>query len=276
MSRVEEFTLGPEGESKQAGNEFASFAPPGTGESKGQVDPDAIFAATDDKAIAKKAKKETTAVFDALKSKTKTPEEIKESQELQMKISRYLSSPRFQEYLESNGFKNTPAQLKGMSNDDLRELLTRIKCAIANKCDTDVVSNGFFVGTGILEAITQKEHIKPKLDLQGYSSYLQNNEQCMDALEQIRLENSIGTALSPYQRLMLSMAQGAVVVNATNQAAKRDAAAFKAKRAPQEEKKQEQPEESKRVAEEPLRFDNETEEVFREVTQKQPSTRQPP
>ena len=139
-----------------------------------------------------------------------------------MKLLRYGNSPRFQEYLESHGFKLKGGALRNQSVPELEELLTRVQICIANKAQTDIVTSGAFVGIGILENITQKPTIKPSLDLQGLSSFLQNNEQFLDALEEIRLLHSIGTALSPYQRILLTFTTACVIVNKSNMAARRD------------------------------------------------------
>lgn len=112
-------------------------------------------------------------------------EAIEEHQKLVLAIHRYLSHPRFKEFLQQNGFKATNLEKK--SKAQLNELLGRIRYTVQQKSamgTNDLLMKSFFKGTENMIVNSSKNKIK----VTGATELLWSDEVFLDDLATFQLE----------------------------------------------------------------------------------------
>ena len=146
----------------------------------------------------------------------KSEEEVKEHQELVIMLSRYGQSKRFAEYLKSMGFQLTVSQLKPLGNDELKELLQRVKTSIDNKNVSNFWEELVFgvIQTG--EVVTINTTLSQRLKIAGLTDALRGDDTFLDLIEQVELENQNLVYTSPYVRLVYSVATAAMKCHSIN------------------------------------------------------------
>jgi len=150
----------------------------------------------------------------------KTKAEIEDCQKLISQLTQYANSKRFKEYLAENGFKLSPTHLRGLDEEELDDLLIRVRACVRNKSDSTLASSLVLFGVRTVEGITQVPAINARVDLLGLSKCIENDPQFLDALEEYQLEHSLLAAMSPEKRLLFCLGTTAFRVNAQNQMAK--------------------------------------------------------
>jgi hypothetical protein len=146
----------------------------------------------------------------------KSEEEVKEHQELVIMLSRYGQSKRFAEYLKSMGFQLTVSHLKGLDNEELKELLQRVKTSIDNKNVSNFWEELVFgvIQTG--EVVTINTTLSQRLKIAGLTDALRGDDTFLDLIEQVELENQNLVYTSPYVRLVYSVATAAMKCHSIN------------------------------------------------------------
>lgn len=168
----------------------------------------------------KPSTREEDKLIKSIAKNSKPKEEVEREQHLRLQLARYGNSERFGQHLLTLGFKLKPNDLNKMSEDDMKELLTRVRASVDSKNSSKIVEGAAFFGVAIIEGVTQKEPIKERFDLAGLTQTLQSNEQFLDTIHQLELEHSNLSALSPWQRLGFILAQAAMTQSLINRAKK--------------------------------------------------------
>jgi hypothetical protein len=146
----------------------------------------------------------------------KNDEQVKEHQELVIMLSRYGQSKRFAEYLKSMGFQLGVSQLKPLTNEELKELLQRVKTSIDNKnvsCFWEELVFGV-IQTG--EVVACNTRLSERLRISGITDALRGDDTFLDLIEQVELENQNLVYTSPYVRLVYSVATSAMRCHSIN------------------------------------------------------------
>lgn len=169
-----------------------------------------------------KVPKEHKRAFDELAkeiSKAKpSKEELQKHQGLILTIRKFLTRPAWQEYLEDSGFKYTPKDLRGMSTEELEELLERIETTITNRHPSSMLAFAQDFGLSVVEAISQRPPLKQKFDLAGLSEIARQDEELQDAIAVLDIKYGTQTLLSPEKRYMFCLAKLAYLVSQQNAA----------------------------------------------------------
>ena len=106
--------------------------------------------------------------------------------------------------------------MKPLSNDDLKELLQRVKTSIDNK-NVSNFWNELVLGvvqTG--EVISCNTRLSERLKIAGLTDALRGDDTFLDLIEQIELENQNLVYTSPYVRLVYSVATSAMKCHSIN------------------------------------------------------------
>lgn len=139
----------------------------------------------------------------------RTPEEEKKRRDKLQKIYAYMNHPQFKQYLIDMGFQVTAKGISKKSDQHIEEFLNDIKAAINAKNTSGVLSGTVFTVTGIVEGITQKPTIKPRIDLLGWTDGMRSNQAILDTMAEIELEYSLSGVISPEKRLAMMMFKSA-------------------------------------------------------------------
>lgn len=146
----------------------------------------------------------------------KSEEQVTQHQEHVIMLSRYGQSKRFAEYLKSMGFQLTVSHLKGLDNEELKELLQRVKTSIDNKNVSNFWEEMVFgvIQTG--EVIAVNTRLSQRLKIAGMTDALRGDDTFLDLIEQVELENQNLVYTSPYVRLVYSVATAAMKCHSIN------------------------------------------------------------
>ena len=140
-------------------------------------------------------------------------EDIEKHMELVLKIDKYRTSQRFADCL---GRSRLPlGDAPNMSVEELEELLVRINVIINNKGG----AGSSLLGTGIIGAATVVEGVAAKkgfMQLRGWANSMSHDEEFTDLCEQISIDYSILSTLSPEKRLVLLAGKHAMKVYSLN------------------------------------------------------------
>jgi hypothetical protein len=131
----------------------------------------------------------------------KTPEAIKTHQEHVLMLSRYGTSDRFGDYLETMSFDLSTKNLHKKSVQDLEETLERVRTTVANKTISDVWGDSILGALQMGENVVTMTSMGETVRIQGLSEMLKDDECFMDLLEELRLENQNLSYVSPYVRI---------------------------------------------------------------------------
>ena len=150
------------------------------------------------------------------------PEDIRTNQRLRIALGRYNTSPIFAQHLVSCGFQLNPSSLKSLDNDELDELLQRVRVTCQSMNSSDSLERMIFAATSMLEhASQQNPKIKSVCDLRGFTQALQGSAQVKQSIELVRLENGDLLQLPPVIGLIVALAQTAASVNLVNRYVRR-------------------------------------------------------
>ena len=150
------------------------------------------------------------------------PEDIRTNQRLRIALGRYNTSPIFAQHLVSCGFQLNPSSLKSLDNDELDELLQRVRVTCQSMNSSDSLERMIFAATSMLEhASQQNPKIKSVCDLRGFTQALQGSAQVKQSIELVRLENGDMLQLPPLIGLIVALAQTAASVNLVNRYVRR-------------------------------------------------------
>ena len=150
------------------------------------------------------------------------PEDIRTNQRLRIALGRYNTSPIFAQHLVSCGFSLNPSALKSLDNDELDELLQRVRVTCQSMNSSDSLERMIFAATSMLEHATQQNpKIKSVCDLRGLTQALQGSAQVKQSIELVRLENGDLLQLPPMVGLVVCLAQTAASVNLVNRYVRR-------------------------------------------------------
>ena len=175
------------------------------------------------------------------------PEDIRTNQRLRIALGRYNTSPIFAQHLVSCGFQLNPSALKSLDNDELDELLQRVRVTCQSMNSSDSLERMIFAATSMLEhASQQNPKVKAVCDLRGFTQALQGSAQVKQSIELVRLENGDLLQLPPVIGLIVALAQTAASVNLVNRYVrkrmmKRPGEGAAAKQEGEEEKEEKQP-----------------------------------
>lgn len=178
-------------------------------------DPLAEMPASTAPPVSKKEAKKIVKVYASTECRTDV-EDVKTSQELIMRITNYLNSPRFRDYLVSLDLKATPAELRKMSTEQLVEFLERVKVAVNAKNPSGFIQHMTLMGLGFAEQASQHPHIKPRFDLEGLNAHLQQDQEFLDTLAQVDIEYGSVLGLSPEKRILLILGKQCMFVSQVN------------------------------------------------------------
>lgn len=140
-------------------------------------------------------------------------EDIEKHMELVLKIDKYRTSQRFADCLSRSRLPLGDAP--NMSVEELEELLVRINVIINNKGG----AGSSLLGTGIIGTATLIEGVAAKkgfVQLRGWANSMSNDEEFTDLCEQISIDYSILSTLSPEKRLVLLAGKHAMKVYSIN------------------------------------------------------------
>ena len=152
----------------------------------------------------------------------KDPEDVRTNQRLRIALGRYNTSPIFAQHLVSCGFQLNPSALKSLDNDELDELLQRVRVTCQSMNSSDSLERMIFAATSMLEhASQQNPKIKSVCDLRGFTQALQGSAQVKQSIELVRLENGDLLQLPPVIGLIVALAQTAASVNLVNRYVRR-------------------------------------------------------
>ena len=150
------------------------------------------------------------------------PEDVRTNQRLRIALGRYNTSPIFAQHLVSCGFQLNPSSLKSLDNDELDELLQRVRVTCQSMNSSDSLERMIFAATSMIEhASQQNPKIKSVCDLRGFTSALQGSAQVKQSIELVRLENGDMLQLPPIVGLIVALAQTAASVNLVNRYVRR-------------------------------------------------------
>lgn len=149
--------------------------------------------------------------------KSKLPvvkEDVERHQSLLMQIDRYRMSERFKDVIRASGIR-----LSGIEDctiEELENVLTRIRTVVGNR----TAGGGGVLGTGILMATSVVENMpitQRFADIHGLSAMLAEDGEFADIVEQLSIDYSIMSVLSPEKRLALLMVKSGMKMNSINQ-----------------------------------------------------------
>jgi hypothetical protein len=164
-----------------------------------------------------KGKKKAAPVGKAAKKKKQTgpidPLEIEKHQGLLLQIDRYRLSKRFEEALHASGLRLTG--IEDYDVEQLQELVTRIRTVVGSRSGAggSLMGAGILIGTGIVE---RHELTNQYVNIQGLSQALSQNQEFLDIVEQLSIDYSFMSTLSPEKRLAIVMFKMGAQMNAIN------------------------------------------------------------
>jgi len=132
-------------------------------------------------------------------------------------LSRYGSHERFSEYLGKLAFELKPATLKKKSLNELTELLQRVRTSVSNKNVSDVFTELSFGAIHAAETIVTVSRLGETVRLKGITDVLKEDETFLDLLSMIELENQNLSYVSPYIRMIYTVATAGMKVHGINQ-----------------------------------------------------------
>ena len=148
--------------------------------------------------------------------KSKSPsgkEDVEKHQSLLMQIDRYRMSERFKDLIRTSGLRLSG--IEDFSIEELEDLLTRIRTVVGNRTS----GGGSVLGTGILMATSVVENMpitQKFADIHGMSALLSADPEFADIVEQLSIDYSIMSVLSPEKRLALLMIKTGMKMNSIN------------------------------------------------------------
>ena len=143
-------------------------------------------------------------------------EEIERKGKLIINISRYRESTRFKSYLEGLGFNLSSSSLKQKSISELEDLLKELQVAVMNKNSSSIVSEVYYMATGVMEGVSQHPNIKPKFDLTGFNKLIREDENLQDVLECLNLNYGDIMSLSAEKKVILLTFSSAIKCASVN------------------------------------------------------------
>ena len=146
-----------------------------------------------------------------------TSDDIEKHQEHVLMLSRYGSHERFSEYLGKLAFELKPATLKKKSLNELTELLQRVRTSVSNKNVSDVFTELSFGAIHAAETIVTVSRLGETVRLKGITDVLKEDETFLDLLSIAELENQNLSYVSPYIRMIYTVATAGMKVHAINQ-----------------------------------------------------------
>ena len=156
-----------------------------------------------------------------IKNITSKPEptsgDIEKHQEHVLMLSRYGAHERFSEYLGKLAFELKPSALKKKSLDELKELLQRVRTSVSNKNVSDVFTELSFGAIQAAETIVTVSRLGETVRLKGITDVLKEDETFLDLLSMIELENQNLSYVSPYVRMIYTVATAGMKVHGINQ-----------------------------------------------------------
>lgn len=167
---------------------------------KARAQPKTAKAVTAAAKVINKAPKATAAKAQPAEDAFQAPSE---RARLMLMVGRYHTGKRFKELLKKSGVLATQAKLKKMDNNQLKQYIHNMNLVIDNQSNEQTFSNVCLYGLGALERGTRAIGFQT----QGASKLLENDDDFLDALEQVRLENSDLITISPTTKLALITAR---------------------------------------------------------------------
>ena len=156
-----------------------------------------------------------------IKNITSKPEptsgDIEKHQEHVLMLSRYGAHERFSEYLGKLAFELKPSALKKKSLNELEELLQRVRTSVSNKNVSDVFTELSFGAIQAAETIVTVSRLGETVRLKGITDVLKEDETFLDLLSMIELENQNLSYVSPYVRMIYTVATAGMKVHGINQ-----------------------------------------------------------
>jgi hypothetical protein len=143
-------------------------------------------------------------------------EDIERKQKLIINISRYRESTRFKSYLEGLGFNLSSSSLKQKSISELEDTLKELQVAVMNKNSSSIVSEVYYMGTGVMEGVSQHPNIKPKFDLTGFNKMVREDENLQDVLECLNLNYGDVMSLTPEKKILMLTFSSAIKCASVN------------------------------------------------------------
>jgi len=166
-----------------------------------------------------KSKQEEKIVEKELKklSSKPDPEEIAKREELLLSLCRYGNSKRLGAYLSSLEFSFDPKKLRQMTSDDLSEMLTRVETALSHKNQNSYIGTGIKITTGFIERVTSQHPVLSRtFNCAGLTMALEQNEDYLDALEELDIKYGTKFKVGPETRVALAYAGSTATVVAAN------------------------------------------------------------
>lgn len=148
--------------------------------------------------------------------KSKPPsgkEDVEKHQALLMQVDRYRMSERFKDVIRTSGLRMSG--IEDCSIEELQDLLTRIRTVVGNRTS----GGGNILGTGILMATHTVETMpitQRFADIRGLSAMLSEDPEFADIAEQLSIDYSIMSVMSPEKRLALLMIKSGMRMNSIN------------------------------------------------------------
>lgn len=139
-------------------------------------------------------------------------EEIKK-ENLCLQIMRYLQSQRFGQYLKNNGFRYTPDKLRKKKLEELEGILNKMRFSISCRNTSNFWKDATLTSVKIAEPFVSAY---ADFNIKGLSSVLQHNDEFLDLIEQIQLENQSLTYIDPRFKLIYTILQSALAVDASH------------------------------------------------------------
>jgi hypothetical protein len=143
-------------------------------------------------------------------------EDIERKQKLIINISRYRESTRFKSYLEGLGFNLSSSSLKQKSISELEDTLKELQVAVMNKNSSSIVSEVYYMSTGVIEGVSQHPNIKPKFDLTGFNKMVREDENLQDVLECLNLNYGDVMSLTPEKKILMLTFSSAIKCASVN------------------------------------------------------------